>query len=186
MTELVFNVIESAKGKVFNMLRTTKIILSAENKCRCLTLSSATDLVELASNQEQADSRVILHALNALELDKVESVIIRPPSGDVDICVLVTHHKEKIFLDNGKSDARRLIPPSSIDLSNEHRTANLGFYAFTSNDYVSSFFGKGKKTCWSKFLHRPTFAECFLKLGAEMVLKEEIFAVLEEFVFIMP
>ena len=36
---LVFNVIESAKGKVFNILRTIKIILSTENKCRCLTLS---------------------------------------------------------------------------------------------------------------------------------------------------
>ena len=149
-------------------------------------ISSATDLVELASNQEEADSRarVILHSLNALESDKVEPVIIRSSLGDVDICVLVIHHlylhKEKVFLDNGKSDARQLIPLSSIDLPNEHRTAILGFHAFTGNDYVSSFFGKEKKTCWSMFLQRLKFAECFQKLGAEIVIKEEIFDALEE------
>ena len=38
MIELVFNVTESAKGKVFNMLVTTKTTLSTENKCHCLTL----------------------------------------------------------------------------------------------------------------------------------------------------
>ena len=114
MIKLFFNLIQSAKEKVFNMLCTTKIILSTENKCRCLTLSSASDLVELASDQEEADSRVILHALNALEFDKAEPVIIRSPSGDVSKCFLVIHHlylhKEKVFLDNGKSDARQLIP----------------------------------------------------------------------------
>ena len=74
-------------------------------------------IVEVASNQEEADLRVILHALNALESDKVESVIIRSLSGDVDKCFLVIRHlylhKEKVFLDNGKSDARQLILLSS-------------------------------------------------------------------------
>ena len=128
-----------------------KLYFLQKNEYCCLTLSSATDLVELASNQEEADSRVILHALNPLESDEVESVIIRSPSGDVDICVLVTHHlylhKETVFLDNRKSDTRELIPLSSIDLPNGHRTAILGFHTFTGNGYVSSFFGKGKKTC---------------------------------------
>ena len=76
MIELVFNVTESAKGKVFNMLVTTKTTLSTENKCHCLTLQSATYLIELAGNQEEADSRVILQRLNAIESDKEESVII--------------------------------------------------------------------------------------------------------------
>ena len=61
----------------------------------------------------------------------------------MDIFILLTQqlhlHKERVFLDNGKSDARQLIPLITIDLPNEHRTAILWFHAITGNNHVLSF-----------------------------------------------
>ena len=59
--------------------------------------------------------------------------------------------KEKVYLDSGRADARRLIPLASVELAEQHINALLGFHAFAGNDYVSSFFTKEKKTCWKKF-----------------------------------
>ena len=78
-----------------------------------------------------------------------------------------------------KSDTRQLIPLRRIELSSQ------GFMHLLATT-VSSFLDKGKKTCWTKILQREKFAERFQKLRAEIVLKEEIFAVLEEFVYIIP
>lgn len=171
--------IKSAKAKVFNVLHSTNILLSLENKCHSLTLSSASDLVGLASNHEQAGSRLVLHSLQVLDTDteNVESVVIL--SHLRFNCLLFFLYNKRVFLDNGKADARVLMPLSTVDLPEEHRAAMLGFH--TGNDYFSSFFGEGKITCWSRYLHWPMFAEYIRKLGDDLVLIDQIFDVLKEY-----
>ena len=122
------------------MLRTKELFLSREGYCHChlLTLSSTQDYEVLISNQEEADTRLILHAKHALDTG-IDSVLIRLPSRDTDIIILALfhlfHYKENVFLDSGRIDARRLIPMETLD---------MGFHAFTGNDYVSCFFTKAK------------------------------------------
>ena len=45
---------------------------------------------------------------------------------------------------------------------------DMGFHAFTGNDYVSCFFTKGKKTCWKKITQNPRFLKCFADLGSNV------------------
>ena len=177
--------IKSAKAKVFNVLHSTNILLSLENKCHSLTLSSASDLVGLASNHEQAGSRLVLHSLQVLDTDteNVESVVIL--SHLRFNCPLFFLYNKRVFLDNGKADgflkaeSRLLMPLSTVDLPEEHRAAMLGFH--TGNDYLSSFFGEGNITCWTKSLPWPMFAEYIRKLGDDLVLIDQIFDVLKEY-----
>ena len=159
-------------------LKTPKIVLSPEDKCRCFTLSLDVDVKELTSNQEEANTRLILHAYHVLVKDNLNSVTIRSPSGDTDIVILtfalLFGLKEKVFLDNGRSDSRRLIPMDVVDLPDQHREALIGYHAFTGNDYVSSFSKKGKKTCWNKSTKKTKFSKGFTDLGNSTELSNEV------------
>ena len=56
----------------------------------------------------------------------------------------------------------------------------LGFHAFTGNDYLSSFFRKGKERCWKLMQKYEEFEVCFTKLGSEPNLSEDLFESFEE------
>ena len=68
------------------------------------------ELPELSSDQEEADTKVCLHAINVLNEDPNKSVIIRSHSGGVDINVLLTSliidSADRVFLDvnTGKTE----------------------------------------------------------------------------------
>ena len=53
-----------------------------------ITKSIEIEVDELNSDQEEADTRVILHALHAITSDNNLSVKLRSPSGDTEIFVL--------------------------------------------------------------------------------------------------
>ena len=53
-----------------------------------ITNSDVVVVEELSSNQEQADTKLLLHAKHALDDSDNASVIVRSPSVDVDINVL--------------------------------------------------------------------------------------------------
>lgn len=55
-------------------------------------------------------------------------------------------------------------------------------HAFTGNDYVSSFFKKGKEKCWNLIEKFPKFLTAFIALGTTLELTTEIFTQLEEYV----
>ena len=57
----------------------------------------------------------------------------------------------------------------------------LGLHAFTGNDYLSSFFGKGKEKCWKLMQKYEEFEVCFTKLGSEQNLSEDRYESLEEY-----
>ena len=85
-----------------------------------------------------------LHAIYALK-DPNETVSIYSPSGDTDILILavalLSSDKERVKI----IDKKEIYTLSDIDC--ELESSLLGFHAFTGNDYCSSFFQKGKKTC---------------------------------------
>ena len=50
---------------------------------------SSTDVIhELSSNQEEADTKLLLHAKHAFNAHPGKAVFVRSPSGDVDINIL--------------------------------------------------------------------------------------------------
>ena len=60
--------------------------------------------------------------------------------------------------------------------------AIIRFHAFTSNDFVSSSFRKGKSTCFNLMLKNPRYKMALVKAGESWDLDEETFNVLQEFV----
>ena len=63
-----------------------KIILSGDDECIAVTYDSTEENVDLKSNQEEAGTKVILHAMNVIKSGG--DVAICSPSGDTDIMVL--------------------------------------------------------------------------------------------------
>jgi hypothetical protein len=68
-------------------------------------------LDHLSSNQEEADTKVILHTLDALE--KHDSKIhLRSPSADTDIlvlCIALIQNPERVYYDYGVGKNRKSI-----------------------------------------------------------------------------
>ena len=140
---------------------------------------------ELRSNQEETDTKVILHCLNALHEDTSMSVMLRSHSGDTDITVLAVsllyEHKDRVYLDYGTGKNRKGLWLNHIRMSDSQRTAIIAFHAFTGNDYVSSFFRKGKKACWKIMVGNAKFEQAFCNVGTNWNVTEQL-SILEEFV----
>lgn len=76
-----------SKAKTLHLLRFLEIYFLIDNECRKVTLASCE--FELVSNQEEADTKLILHCCNALSKHSLEKVIVITPFGDTNIFVIM-------------------------------------------------------------------------------------------------
>ena len=86
------------------------------------------------SLQENLSSKVVLHS----------------PSGDTNILILAASFLEnsRSYIDYGNGKLRKSFWLKQINTINKNlKKPLIGFHAFTGNDYVSSLFRNGKKTC---------------------------------------
>ena len=75
------------------------------------------------------------------------SIILRSSSGDSDIMIIAINlidSSKRVLVDYGNGKNRKGVWLNSIDLDDNIRAALIGLHAFTGNDYVSSFFKRGK------------------------------------------
>ena len=86
LIKLIFNFIIDQKEQVLRMLKTETLILSGDDESFTVTVDMIRENQDLRSNQEEADTKVILHTMNILE--EGFTVVLRFPSGDTDIMVL--------------------------------------------------------------------------------------------------
>ena len=102
---MISEYIETSKAGVLNILRCNKIVISLDCKCVVLTHVSTTIEMSLVSNQEEADTKVILHCYHILNESTNSIVTVRSPSGDTDIIVLAVSllkdFDDGVLLDNG-------------------------------------------------------------------------------------
>ena len=92
------------------------------------------------------------------------------------------NYKEKIHLDNGAGINRKNIWLVVLQFKDELLDALIGFHSFRGNDYVSSFFRKGKQAWWKVFVSDSKFQTFLSALGACAELSQEIADGMEEFV----
>ena len=113
------------------------------------------------------------------------NVLIRSRSGDIDIIASLVGQQDlptELYVYNGTGSGRKILQPSLCELSLHERSAIIGFHAFTGNDYTSSFFRKGKKTCWKIAKRNPEFMEFFAKLGTSNEVDDELLSSAEAYV----
>ncbi|KAK3722371.1 hypothetical protein QZH41_013693 [Actinostola sp. cb2023] len=108
----------------------------------------------LQSDQEEADTKMLLHALDATTSG---ATTIRIHSPDTDVLVLVLRRYPDLCDDTsfvtGIGQKHRIIPLKPIyEELGQHRAAALpGFHSITGADNTGSFVGKGKLSCWKVF-----------------------------------
>ena len=139
---------------------------------------------ELSSDHEEADTKLVALA-SAAKVSTGDAIMIRSPSGDIDILALIAAHDfgdVRVLIDNGTGKARKIIDVTSSTLDLEKKQALIGMHAFSGNDYASSFFKKGKLATWKVMLKSQEFIRLFAELGTTPQVPDHISQGLERFV----
>ena len=140
--------------------------------------SSTRDVTALSANHEEADTRLILHAKDAVQNNYKRLIVI---CRDTDVLLLLLYHlgrtKTEVWMVSGTSKQQNCYPVQTVasKLDNDVLENILGFHALTGCDTTLSFSGMGKKTCWKQFLETPNLVH---SMGRVLNLRE-----VEEFVF---
>ena len=185
LIDLICEVTSMDYTKALKMLKCKEIYLSKEDGCFLFNKNSFHSATHLKSNQEEADSKVILHFLDALK-EPETTVVLRSSTGDTDIVVLavslISSSQDQVFTDYGNGKNLKAIKLSNANMATDLKQALAGFHAFTGNDYVSSFFTKGKIASWKKMVKDEKYIQGFQEFGMSWEIMQEIFEVLQEFV----
>ena len=156
-----------------------------------LTSEDGADTSALAPcNHEEADSRMMIHALDA-SLHGHQRIKIR--SNDTDVVVLavsiaLTLPLDELWISFGSSKKVCYLPAHTIATSLGLEKAGVlpMFHALTGCDTVSFFSGRGKKTAWDVW---KVFPELTPVLKALLMLPEDIddtcLDVIERFVILL-
>ncbi|KAG7158040.1 putative Pao retrotransposon peptidase-containing protein, partial [Homarus americanus] len=163
-----------ATGKTFSSTVTTKrnSSVSCQNrlckskqlvvtdKKQVLTVPPRKDTANLAPcNHEEADTRMMVHAADALKCGH-RRILIR--TVDTDVVILA------VALANERRKNRRCIaaPQIAKALGPEKSRALPVFHAITGCDTVSVFAGHSKKAAWAKWNAFPEVTTAFLSLAS--------------------
>ena len=87
LIELICQTMEDGKDEILD-LQSEEILIFREEVCRRLNSIEILDFGTLSSNHEEADTKVIAHAIEYLSSSNEKKVLIRSPSGYADIIVL--------------------------------------------------------------------------------------------------
>ena len=157
-------------------LKGREIFYVVEEECFCLQsfdgVHTTSDAVStLFSNQEEADSRIVLHCMYECNRSSTHTpIIIRSP--DTDVFVILLHYSDKfsckIFFNTGSGNKRRLICVSDVAtlLGQQITKALTGFHAFTGCDTVSAFVRQGKLKPFKTLQKFTKLIPVFQRLGA--------------------
>ena len=169
LLQIILEVITKNRLKVLNKLKCNGLYVSLKNECVRFTIENVYKENELSSNQEEDDTKVALYCSHALNCFNDMKVIVRSPSSDTDILVIILsvlyQWLNQIYLDFVTGNHRKLLLLSDVNLSDSEKKALTGFHSFTGNDYISSFFCKSKQACWKILIKEKRFWNVFAELG---------------------
>jgi hypothetical protein len=188
--ERLFELIEEVWKSERNALEDRIIYFSRRNACIKITSQEFENVDELVTNHEEADTKIcsFFHHAHLCNNGEETTCLLRSSSGDIDIpFILLANEKPNlhVFVDNGTGKSRKLLDLTACDLTTIQKQALLGVHAFTGNDYVSSFFRKGKKICWRIVKDSQDFLNAFRSLGSADSVDENTRAILEKYVCVM-
>ena len=162
--------------------QTTYVVTS---KADCMA-SNSLPIQHLRSEQEEADTRMLLHALDATQRGAT-SITIQSP--DTDVLVLTLWVYKRLCPDTtvivGTGGKRRSIPlgPLYEAVGEELVKALPGFHAFSGCDQTGTISGKSKVSCWNTLKKAErSVLDAFSSLGTTDTIPDDIYMTLERFV----
>ena len=159
---------------IVNASENKEIVVSggfADEEVKCS--KAAVDIsctTALRFNHEEADTRLVLHALNSIY--QTVAVSFR----DTDVLVLLVVHYSRAKCQklrmSGTSGKGRHIPMEAVynKLPQTSATCLLSFHALTGCDTTSYFANHTKKTCWKTFIENHQLL-CDLGIGENFLKK---------------
>ena len=157
------------------------------NHCKKLVVKhgrmTATDETELYTDQEEADTRMFLHASHASSHGHQRVAIV---SSDTDVEVLACHHQSAIpaelTLISGTRNRSRLVsvPRLCEKLGPGVCRVLPSLHALTGCDAVSSFAGRGKKKAFEMVRDNQVIRDSVGVLGESLPLSAHSITRLEE------
>ena len=158
-----------------------KLYVGSCNSCIIIESNGFTEYDNLASNQEEADGRLILHALDA---DKTYPVVtISANDTDVFIlCLAFASYFSSLMLKSGTTKVEIIdVKCIASSLGFEVCRALVSMHAFTGCDTVSAFSGRGKLSALKLIKNDENMCETMKLLGEDWTLGEELFGRLNRF-----
>lgn len=149
----------------------------------------AESVPSLKCNHSEADTRVILHMLEA-DKSIPGDIVIR--ASDTDILVLLLHHVHRVsstvWMEVGTRGQGTLryvnVTKIAAAIGSGMCAALPGLHAFTGCDYTSAFARKGKSRPYAIVTKSDKFQTAFASLS-QAVPSEEIIQVLRDFVCVL-
>ena len=160
------------------------LFTTTEESCVEISADNFRPGEDLRSTQEEADTRLLLHASHAAR-NGSKAVVIS--SEDTDVFALCLAFKDSVpatvYLKCGTQTRTRFVSITNVLERHVSRIFKClpGLRAFTRCDNVSAFSGKGKLTALKLIKWRPAYQELFQQLGAQWELSNELFVRLQEF-----
>ena len=118
------------KEAFISLLMTESIVLSGDYESHTVSCDSVIQNDDLKSDQEEADTKVILHAINAIK-NSSHKVVLRSPPGDTDIIILalaLINEQHVVYMDYGNGKRRKGFWLNNIILKKNERKALIGFH----------------------------------------------------------
>ena len=188
-TKLIEYLVESWKEEDSRqLLGNTSLVVNSGEQCYLITKERVTEIAELRSIQEEADTRMMIHIKHATS--KFGKVIIVSEDTDVLVILLGLHSdmvnakETRIILRRGKGNNIRLIDISRLVtiLGSDLCKAMLGVHAFTGCDCVSAIAGQGKIKAINLLRKNIRFKEAFMSFGMEWSVTESKFDTMQAFI----
>ncbi|KAG7160431.1 hypothetical protein Hamer_G001677 [Homarus americanus] len=167
--------------------------LVVTDKKQVLTVPPRNDTANLTPcNHEEADTRKMVHAADALECGH-RRILIRTVDTDVVILAVALANERSEVLDElwltfGTGKNRRYLAAHQIAkaLGPEKSRALPVFHAITNCDMVSAFAGHSKKAAWATWNAFPEVTTAFLSLASTpSELPDGVLSTLERFIVLL-
>ena len=154
--------------KLRHKLEDKQLYVASGKSCLLITKDQWAEVAGLQSNQEEADTRIILHAAHAAK-EGYSAVVVAAEDTDVLLLCLAfsANVSSPIFQKCGTKNRVRYLDITKLrqGLGEGVCNALIGMHAYTGCDTVSAFAGCGKLRALKLLTKSVHFQEVFLDLG---------------------
>ena len=163
------------------MIGQKTLFVTCGQKCWRIGQMGASLVNDLKSSQEEADTRILLHASD----QGYTSVIV--VSEDTDVFVLLIAFAKEIpaslYQKRGTSTRVRYMHIRKLRavLGDKLSQALIAFHAFTGCDIVSAFAGRGKTGPLKQLKKNEVAIDAFVQLGTSWNVDQSLTSKLQEF-----
>lgn len=187
--------VDENKTELFSFLANQAILL--ETECQIISthhqdvlFKQPRDISSLAPcTHEEADTRIMLHVADAVREGHTK-ITVRTVDTDVLVLAIATAHNLSVpelwvAFGTGKNFRYLAAHEMSIALGPDRCYSLPIFHALTGCDTVSSFSGRGKKTCWNTWNSVEQVTQAFCALTTLPNAIDDWFQTLERFVVLL-